>query len=88
LLTIWGWNKQRHSYRFSWDSFPLRQDHFHLLRDIGKDLFEAEYRQLQQELSRKKIYARLRYQLKAQEESSAIKKGTAVIFRAKKSSNI
>ena len=27
--------------------------HFHLLRDIGKDLFEAEYRQLQKELSKR-----------------------------------
>jgi hypothetical protein len=42
--------------------------HFHLLRDIGKDLFEAEYRQLQKKLSKKKIYAKIRYQIKSLEK--------------------
>jgi len=43
--------------------------HFHLLRDIGKDLFEAEYRQLQKKLSKKKIYAKIRYQIKSLEKA-------------------
>ena len=42
--------------------------HFHLLRDLGKDLFEAEYRKLQKELSNKKIYAKIRYQIKMLEQ--------------------
>lgn len=61
--------------------------HFHLLRDIGKDLFEAEYRKLQQELSRKKIYARLRYQLKTQEELIGNKKEAQQLFLGLKSQN-
>ena len=42
--------------------------HFHLLRDIGKDLFEAEYRKLQKQLSKKKIYHQIRYQIKMLEK--------------------
>ena len=42
--------------------------HFHLLRDLGKDLFEAEYRKLQKELSNKKIYAKIRYQINMLEQ--------------------
>jgi len=43
--------------------------HFHLLRDIGKDMFEAEYRTLQKKLSTKKIYAKIRYQINMLEQT-------------------
>lgn len=43
--------------------------HFHLLRDLGKDLFEAEYRKLQKALSNTKIYAKIRYQVNMLEQA-------------------
>lgn len=41
--------------------------HFHLLRDIGKDLLSENYRKIQKCLSNLKIYASVRYQTKALE---------------------
>ncbi|MCK4745365.1 hypothetical protein KAS41_04855, partial [Candidatus Parcubacteria bacterium] len=37
--------------------------HFHLLRDIGKDLYEKDYRKLQKILSQKKIISSIKSQL-------------------------
>ncbi|MCK5678031.1 MAG: hypothetical protein KAH72_06110 [Flavobacteriaceae bacterium] len=42
--------------------------HFHLLRDIGKDLLLENYRKIQKCLSNKEIYASIRYQTKALEK--------------------
>ena len=42
--------------------------HFHLLRDIGKDLLSENYRKIQKCLSNLKIYANVRYQTKALEK--------------------
>ena len=42
--------------------------HFHLLRDIGKDLLSENYRKIQKCLSNLKIYAAIRYQIKALEK--------------------
>lgn len=42
--------------------------HFHLLRDIGKDLLSENYRKIQKRLSSLKIAANVRYQTKALEK--------------------
>jgi len=42
--------------------------HFHLLRDIGKDLFNDLYQKVKKTLSGKKIYASIRYQVNAMEK--------------------
>ncbi len=42
--------------------------HFHLLRDIGKDLFKDLYVKLQKSLSKHQIYAAIRYQDKSLEK--------------------
>lgn len=42
--------------------------HFHLLRDIGKDLMQELYRTVQKTLSNKQIYAEIRYQIQALEK--------------------
>ena len=43
--------------------------HFHLLRDIGKDLLQELYRKVQKTLSNKEIYAEIRYQTHALEKA-------------------
>ena len=43
--------------------------HFHLLRDIGKDLLQELYWKLQKTLSNKQIYAEIRYQTQALEKA-------------------
>lgn len=51
--------------------FPLATRvicHFHLLRDIGKDLFSDVYQKVKSSLSKKKIYSEIRYQTKAMEK--------------------
>jgi hypothetical protein len=61
--------------------------HFHLLRDIGKDLFEAEYRTLQKQLSKKKIYHKVRYQIKMLENEIGSKKDAEKLLLSIKSND-
>ncbi|GAI88449.1 unnamed protein product, partial [marine sediment metagenome] len=42
--------------------------HFHLLRDIGKDLLGNAYKNVRKSLSAKQVYADIRYQTKALEK--------------------
>lgn len=44
--------------------------HFHLLRDIGKDLLQELYRRVQKALSNKQVYAEIRYQTQALEKAA------------------
>jgi len=63
--------------------------HFHLLRDLGKDYFEIEYRQLQKKLSYKKIYDKIRYQIKKLEEVIASEKeAQQLLLRLKKQEDL
>lgn len=61
--------------------------HFHLLRDLGKDLFEAEYRKLQKELSNNKIYAKVRYQIKMLEQVIGSQKDAQQLLLSLKNQN-
>lgn len=54
--------------------------HFHLLRDIGKDLLEALYRKVQKTLSNHEIYAKIRYQTKALEKTVGGKEQAVKLF--------
>lgn len=54
--------------------------HFHLLRDIGKDLVLELYRKVQKALSNKKIYAEIRYQIQALEKIAGGKQLAEKLF--------
>lgn len=54
--------------------------HFHLLRDIGKDLFGEVYQKVKSSLSKKKIYSGIRYQTKAMEKLSGCTKTAQELF--------
>jgi hypothetical protein len=54
--------------------------HFHLLRDIGKDLFGEVYQNVKSSLSKKKIYSGIRYQTKAMERLSGGTKTAQELF--------
>ena len=54
--------------------------HFHLLRDIGKDLLSDNYRKIQKCLSNKEIYASIRYQTKALEKLAGGKESAEYLF--------
>lgn len=54
--------------------------HFHLLRDIGKDLFGEVYQKVKSLLSKKKIYSEIRYQTKAMEKLSGCTKTAQELF--------
>ena len=54
--------------------------HFHLLRDIGKDLFGRLYQEVKSSLSKKKIYANIRYQTKSIEKLIASKETALKLF--------
>ena len=54
--------------------------HFHLLRDIGKDLLQELYRKVQKTLSNKEIYAEIRYQTHALEKVAGGKQLAEKLF--------
>lgn len=54
--------------------------HFHLLRDIGKDLMQELYRKVQKTLSNKAIYAEIRYQTLALEKVAGGKQLAEKLF--------
>ena len=54
--------------------------HFHLLRDIGKDLLQELYRKVQKALSNKEIYAEIRYQTQALEKAAGGKQLAEKLF--------
>lgn len=54
--------------------------HFHLLRDIGKDLLQELYRKVQKALSNKHIYAEIRYQTQALEKAAGGKQLAEKLF--------
>ena len=54
--------------------------HFHLLRDIGKDLLQELYRKVQKALSNKAIYAEIRYQTHALEKAAGGKQLAEKLF--------
>ena len=54
--------------------------HFHLLRDIGKDLLQELYRKVQKTLSNKAIYAEIRYQTQALEKAAGGKQLAEKLF--------
>jgi hypothetical protein len=54
--------------------------HFHLLRDIGKDLLQDLYRKVQKALSNKQIYAEIRYQTQALEKVAGGKQLAEKLF--------
>ncbi|MCK5536173.1 MAG: hypothetical protein KAI79_05055 [Bacteroidales bacterium] len=54
--------------------------HFHLLRDIGKDLFKDLYVILQKTLSKHKIYAAIRYQTQALEKTAGSREKAGQLF--------
>jgi hypothetical protein len=54
--------------------------HFHLLRDIGKDLLQELYRKVQKVLSNKEIYAEIRYQTQALEKAAGGKQLAEQLF--------
>jgi len=54
--------------------------HFHLLRDIGKDLLTDLYRKIQKTLSNHEIYAQIRYQTKALEKAAGGKTQATQLF--------
>jgi len=54
--------------------------HFHLLRDIGKDLLQELYRKVQKSLSNKQIYAEIRYQTQALEKAAGGKQLAEKLF--------
>jgi hypothetical protein len=54
--------------------------HFHLLRDIGKDLLQELYRKVQKTLSNKEIYAEIRYQTHALEKAAGGKQLAEKLF--------
>jgi len=54
--------------------------HFHLLRDIGKDLLQDLYRKVQKALSKKEIYAQIRYQTQALEKAAGGKQVAERLF--------
>jgi len=54
--------------------------HFHLLRDIGKDLLQELYRKVQKALSNKQIYAEIRYQTQALEKAAGGKQLAENLF--------
>ena len=54
--------------------------HFHLLRDIGKDILADHYRKIQKILSNQEIYAQIRYQTKALEKTVGGKTQATQLF--------
>ena len=54
--------------------------HFHLLRDIGKDLLQELYRKVQKALSSKEVYAEIRYQTQALEKVAGGKQFAEKLF--------
>jgi len=54
--------------------------HFHLLRDIGKDILQELYRKIQKTLSNKQIYAEIRYQTLSLEKVAGGKQQAENLF--------
>ena len=54
--------------------------HFHLLRDIGKDLLGEVYQRIKKVLSDKKIYADIRYQVQAIEKQTGGREAARNLF--------
>jgi len=54
--------------------------HFHLLRDIGKDLLDEAYQRIKKVLSDKKIYADIRYQVQAIEKQTGGREAARNLF--------
>ncbi|HEU0227722.1 MAG TPA: hypothetical protein VFQ86_08290 [Arachidicoccus soli] len=54
--------------------------HFHLLRDLGKDLLQAQYRKIQKALSNEEIYAQIKYQVQGLEKLIGDKQSAEQLF--------